>query len=136
MCVCRCVCVCLFVCVCVCVCVVLGTGLCVFYVVLSMDYNYVYNGYFVFCCIFHVGFCLVVVEGMSLYSVISPFCLFNFVLYVNMLIHYVLMLTEKCKRYFCIKTSMTHCIGVGLGRVVRKVRQHPDDHDFESQRWQ
>jgi hypothetical protein len=25
---------------------------------------------------------------------------------------------------------------VGLGRVVRKVRQHPDDHEFESQRWQ
>jgi hypothetical protein len=27
-------------------------------------------------------------------------------------------------------------IGVGLGRVVRKVRQHPDDHEFESQQWQ
>jgi hypothetical protein len=27
-------------------------------------------------------------------------------------------------------------LGVGLGRVVRKVRQHPDDHEFESQRWQ
>jgi hypothetical protein len=26
--------------------------------------------------------------------------------------------------------------GVGLGRVVRKVRQHPDDHEFESQQWQ
>jgi hypothetical protein len=26
--------------------------------------------------------------------------------------------------------------GVGLGRVVREVRQHPDDHEFESQRWQ
>jgi hypothetical protein len=26
--------------------------------------------------------------------------------------------------------------GVGLGRVVRKVRQHPEDHEFESQRWQ
>jgi hypothetical protein len=25
---------------------------------------------------------------------------------------------------------------VGLGRVVRKVRQHPEDHEFESQRWQ
>jgi hypothetical protein len=25
---------------------------------------------------------------------------------------------------------------VGLGRVVRKVRQHPDDHEFESQQWQ
>jgi hypothetical protein len=25
---------------------------------------------------------------------------------------------------------------VGLGRVVRKVRQHPDVHEFESQRWQ
>jgi hypothetical protein len=27
-------------------------------------------------------------------------------------------------------------LGVGLGRVVRKVRQHPDDHEFESQQWQ
>jgi hypothetical protein len=27
-------------------------------------------------------------------------------------------------------------LGVGLGWVVRKVRQHPDDHEFESQRWQ
>jgi hypothetical protein len=27
-------------------------------------------------------------------------------------------------------------LGVGLGRVVRKVRQHADDHEFESQRWQ
>jgi hypothetical protein len=27
-------------------------------------------------------------------------------------------------------------LGVGLGRVVRKMRQHPDDHEFESQRWQ
>jgi hypothetical protein len=26
--------------------------------------------------------------------------------------------------------------GVGLGRVVRKVRQHPDDHEFKSQQWQ
>jgi hypothetical protein len=26
--------------------------------------------------------------------------------------------------------------GVGLGRVVREVRQHPDDHEFEFQRWQ
>jgi hypothetical protein len=26
-------------------------------------------------------------------------------------------------------------VGVGLGRVVRKVRQHPDDHEFESQQW-
>jgi hypothetical protein len=26
--------------------------------------------------------------------------------------------------------------GVGLGRVVREVRQHPDDHKFDSQRWQ
>jgi hypothetical protein len=26
--------------------------------------------------------------------------------------------------------------GVGLGRVVREVRQHPEDHEFESQRWQ
>jgi hypothetical protein len=26
--------------------------------------------------------------------------------------------------------------GVGLGRVVKKVSQHPDDHEFESQRWQ
>jgi hypothetical protein len=25
---------------------------------------------------------------------------------------------------------------VGLGRVVRKVRQHPVDHEFESQQWQ
>jgi hypothetical protein len=25
---------------------------------------------------------------------------------------------------------------VGLDRVVRKVRQHPEDHRFESQRWQ
>jgi hypothetical protein len=25
---------------------------------------------------------------------------------------------------------------VGLGRVVREVRQHPDNHEFESQRWQ
>jgi hypothetical protein len=25
---------------------------------------------------------------------------------------------------------------VGLGQVVRKVRQHPEDHRFESQRWQ
>jgi hypothetical protein len=25
---------------------------------------------------------------------------------------------------------------VGFGRVVRKVRQHPDDHEFESQQWQ
>jgi hypothetical protein len=25
---------------------------------------------------------------------------------------------------------------VRLGRVVRKVRQHPDDHEFESQQWQ
>jgi hypothetical protein len=25
---------------------------------------------------------------------------------------------------------------VGLGRVVRKVRQHPEDHEFESQWWQ
>jgi hypothetical protein len=25
---------------------------------------------------------------------------------------------------------------VGLGRVVREVRQHPEDHEFESQRWQ
>jgi hypothetical protein len=45
-------------------------------------------------------------------------------------------------------TSLNHCliisifsqptdiVGVGLGRVVRKVRQHPDDHEFESQRWQ
>jgi hypothetical protein len=24
----------------------------------------------------------------------------------------------------------------GLGRVVREVRQHPEDHEFESQRWQ
>jgi hypothetical protein len=30
--------------------------------------------------------------------------------------------------------DMSH--GVGLGRVVRKVCQHPDDHEFESQRWQ
>jgi hypothetical protein len=27
-------------------------------------------------------------------------------------------------------------LGVGLGRVVRKVCQHPDDHELESQRWQ
>jgi hypothetical protein len=27
-------------------------------------------------------------------------------------------------------------LGVGLGRVVRKVHQHPDDHEFESQQWQ
>jgi hypothetical protein len=27
-------------------------------------------------------------------------------------------------------------VGVGPGRVVRKVRQHPDDHEFESQQWQ
>jgi hypothetical protein len=27
-------------------------------------------------------------------------------------------------------------MGVGLGRVVRKVRQHPDDHEFEFQQWQ
>jgi hypothetical protein len=26
--------------------------------------------------------------------------------------------------------------GVGLGWVVREVRQHPEDHVFESQRWQ
>jgi hypothetical protein len=26
--------------------------------------------------------------------------------------------------------------GVGLGLVVREVRQHPEDHEFESQRWQ
>jgi hypothetical protein len=26
--------------------------------------------------------------------------------------------------------------GVGLGRMVREVRQHPEDHRFESQRWQ
>jgi hypothetical protein len=36
--------------------------------------------------------------------------------------------------------SSTHAYlsfaGVGLGRVVRKVRQHPDDHEFESQQWQ
>jgi hypothetical protein len=25
---------------------------------------------------------------------------------------------------------------VGLGQVVRKVRQHPEDHRFESQQWQ
>jgi hypothetical protein len=37
----------------------------------------------------------------------------------------------------------THCSDcqanppyVGLGRVVREVRQHPEDHEFESQRWQ
>jgi hypothetical protein len=28
------------------------------------------------------------------------------------------------------------CKGVGLGQVVRKVRQHTDDHEFESQQWQ
>jgi hypothetical protein len=27
-------------------------------------------------------------------------------------------------------------LGVGLGRVVRKMCQHPDDHEFESQQWQ
>jgi hypothetical protein len=32
--------------------------------------------------------------------------------------------------------SATGKNGVGLGRVVRKVREHPDDHEFESQRWQ
>jgi hypothetical protein len=27
-------------------------------------------------------------------------------------------------------------LGVGLDRVVREVHQHPEDHEFESQRWQ
>jgi hypothetical protein len=31
---------------------------------------------------------------------------------------------------------MMMMVVVGLGRVVRKVRQHPEDHEFESQRWQ
>jgi hypothetical protein len=37
-----------------------------------------------------------------------------------------------------VKSGFTSPVytGVGLGRVVRKVRQHPDDHEFESQRWQ
>jgi hypothetical protein len=25
---------------------------------------------------------------------------------------------------------------VGLGQVVKEVRQHPEDHEFESQQWQ
>jgi hypothetical protein len=37
--------------------------------------------------------------------------------------------------HFCISwKKIQHKNLVGLGRVVRKVRQHPDDHDFE--RWQ
>jgi hypothetical protein len=34
------------------------------------------------------------------------------------------------------KTNLHPTMGVGLGRVVRKVRQHPDDYEFESQQWQ
>jgi hypothetical protein len=39
-------------------------------------------------------------------------------------------LIQACR---LIKFSNT---GVWLGRGVREVRQHPDDHEFESQRWQ
>jgi hypothetical protein len=34
------------------------------------------------------------------------------------------------------KKMSAQVMGVGLGRVVRKVRQHPDDHEFESHQWQ
>jgi hypothetical protein len=34
------------------------------------------------------------------------------------------------------KNTNTKTVALGLGRVVREVRQHPDDHEFESQRWQ
>jgi hypothetical protein len=39
-----------------------------------------------------------------------------------------------CESHFHSDLLLT--VGVGLGRVVRKVRQHPDDHEFKSQRWQ
>jgi hypothetical protein len=48
------------------------------------------------------------------------------------LICFVCLLLDANK----VKRVEQEAIGVGLGRVVRKVRQHPDDHEFESQRWQ
>jgi hypothetical protein len=45
--------------------------------------------------------------------------LLNFQLYVHLFCH----------------SDLLYIKGMGLGRVVRKVRQHPDDHEFESQRW-
>jgi hypothetical protein len=35
-----------------------------------------------------------------------------------------------------LSTAMKYLFGVGLGRVVREVRWHPEDPGFEFQRWQ
>jgi hypothetical protein len=43
--------------------------------------------------------------------------------------------TRKNKNKLSVDLNLkknVHKQGVGLGRVVRKVRQHPDDHEFES----
>jgi hypothetical protein len=45
--------------------------------------------------------------------------------------------THPPKKFHWSATFQNDCdCGVGLGRVVRKVRQHPDDHEFESQQRQ
>jgi hypothetical protein len=38
--------------------------------------------------------------------------------------------------FVCCCCFLFNVKGVGLGRVVREVRLHPEDHRFESQRWQ
>jgi hypothetical protein len=45
-------------------------------------------------------------------------------------------ITDSVTYRFLEKIEMHVCTGVGLSQVVREVRQHPEDHRFESQRWQ
>jgi hypothetical protein len=46
------------------------------------------------------------------------------------------MYKQKTKRGSSRRLEKSVYFGVGLGRVVREVRQHPEDNEFESQRWQ
>jgi hypothetical protein len=48
------------------------------------------------------------------------------------------LIVESCQGITNEECQMVEgrIVGVGLGRVVREVLQHPDDHEFESQRWQ
>jgi hypothetical protein len=48
----------------------------------------------------------------------------------------VLVLIVSDDAFFALNLIKVYQMGVGIGRVVIKVRQHPDDHEFEFQRWQ
>jgi hypothetical protein len=41
-----------------------------------------------------------------------------------------------CELLLSIRGLVINVMGVELGRVVREVRQHPEDQEFKSQRWQ